>query len=119
MKKWGDRWPFLSHDPNVSPTAVEYEWELYFRDHLRGFPPSYRLFRDGRIRYWNAPEAVPQDFDSTYMKPVEIHASRAHRAERTDEPIARDVARELEAGGIREGESAVLRAALRAIARED
>lgn len=67
IKMWGNNWPFLSHNPQVKETADEHAWDLYFRDHLGGFPKTYRLFRDGVIRYFNAPEATPELFDQNYQ----------------------------------------------------
>jgi hypothetical protein len=63
---WEDNWPFLSRDPMIEGTADQGAWDLYFRDHLGGFPPTYRLFRDGVIRYLNMPEERPELFDPTY-----------------------------------------------------
>ena len=64
---WEDNWPFLSRDPNLEGTADKAAWELYFRDHLGDFPPTYRLFRDGVIRYLNVPEERPELFDPSYQ----------------------------------------------------
>ena len=66
IKQWGDHWPFLSRDPDVAGSAVESAWDAYFRDHLGGFPPTYRLYRDGVIQHLNAPETLPELFDPTY-----------------------------------------------------
>src|SRR5262245_34834472 len=52
VKGYQDDWPFLSHHPEFDSTANEGEWELYFRDHLGGFSNSYRLFRDGIMKYY-------------------------------------------------------------------
>lgn len=77
MKQWKDNWPFLSNDPEVQATADKDKWELYFRDHLGGFPASYVLFRDGVIRYLNMPEAKPETFDPTYVpRVVELRPER-------------------------------------------
>ena len=65
IKGWGDEWPFLSR--SLPPTANETEWHEYFRNHLGGFPPTYRLYRDGKIDHLNMPEEHPQDFDPTYQ----------------------------------------------------
>jgi hypothetical protein len=70
MKEWGEHWPFLSHDDQCPPTADEGEWDRYFRDHLGGFPPTFRMYRDGAVRYLNMPEADPQDFDTSYRPRV-------------------------------------------------
>lgn len=67
IKAWGDKWPMLSNDENYPETADRGAWDLYFRDHLGGFPPTYRLFRDGRIRYLNLPERTPELFDTSYL----------------------------------------------------
>lgn len=61
-----DNWPFLSRDPNIPATADEPAWDIYFRDHLKEFPPTYRLYRKGVIRYLNVPEAKPELFDPNY-----------------------------------------------------
>jgi hypothetical protein len=66
IKKWGNEWPVLSHDPNIPSTANETAWHEYFRNHLGGFPPAYRLFRDGKITFLNMPEELPENFDPTY-----------------------------------------------------
>ena len=71
-KAWATQggWPYLSRNPDHLGTCHnEYDWELYFRDHLGGFPPSYQLFRDGVIPYFNLPEQLPQDFDASYSPP--------------------------------------------------
>lgn len=70
VKKWGEKWPFLSHNPKVPATADEASWDRYFRDHLGGFPPSYELFRDKAIQYLNMPEALPELFDPSYSPKV-------------------------------------------------
>jgi hypothetical protein len=66
LMKWADKWPFLSRDPERPGTADEGEWDLYFRDHLSGFPKTYALFRNGRIRYLNMPDHKPEAFDASY-----------------------------------------------------
>lgn len=66
VKMWGNEWPFLSHDPDVKSTANEDAWMSYFWDHLGGFPPSAKTFRDGVIRYLNVPESKPDFFDPSY-----------------------------------------------------
>lgn len=66
IKQWRDNWPFLSRDPDVRSTADEIAWEVYFRDHLGGFPASWQNFRDGSMRYLNVPEARPELFDMSY-----------------------------------------------------
>ena len=66
IKEWKTEWPFLSHKPEVRAIADEPAWDLYFRDHLKGFPPSYKLFRDGVIEFLNVPEAMPELFDKNY-----------------------------------------------------
>lgn len=67
IKKWGDKWPFLSRNPEVPATADEQSWDEYFRGHLGGFPASYQLFRGGTIRYYNVPETLPELFDPSYQ----------------------------------------------------
>jgi len=67
IKEWKKNWPFLSHKAERQATADEHAWDLYFRDHLGGFPPSYRLFRDGVIEFLNMPETRPELFDRTYQ----------------------------------------------------
>ena len=66
IKKWGDKWPYLSNNETVSSTADHGAWDQYFRDHLGGFPKTYVMFRDGAIRYMNLPEARPEVFDPSY-----------------------------------------------------
>jgi hypothetical protein len=69
MREAGSDWPFLSHDPATPGTANEADWELYFRNHLGGLPPSYLAFCNGIFDHFNVPEAKPEDFDTTY-KPI-------------------------------------------------
>lgn len=64
--QWGDNWPFLSKNPAIPPTANEQAWHQYFRDHLGGFPKTYRLYKDSIIQYLNMPEELPENFDPTY-----------------------------------------------------
>lgn len=78
IKEWGKKWPFLSRNPRVKLTANEHAWDLYFRDHLGGFPAAYRLFRDGVIEYLNVPEATPELFDKDY------HPSKSGQVERAN-----------------------------------
>lgn len=66
LKQWTDRWPYLTSAEDGKDTADRNEWDLYFRDHLKGFPMSYRLFRDGVIEHWNAPDVSPVEFDPSY-----------------------------------------------------
>ena len=66
VKQWGDNWPFLSHDPDIRATANEDAWSNYFWDHLGGYPPSFQLFRNGTIRFFNCPEERPEVFDPSY-----------------------------------------------------
>src|SRR5262245_15143506 len=66
VKQWGDHWPFLSRDPELPGSADEGAWDAYFRDHLGGFSPSYRLYRDGVVGHLNVPEVRPELFDPTY-----------------------------------------------------
>jgi hypothetical protein len=76
IKQWGDDWPLLSRNPDeAESTADELAWELYFRDHLGGFPGSFKLYRDGVIDIWNAPDLRPEpEFDPTYSacKPAAV-----------------------------------------------
>ena len=67
IREWKQEWPFLSHKAERRATANEHAWDLYFRDHLKGFPPTYQLFRDGIIEYFNVPEATPELFDKSYQ----------------------------------------------------
>src|SRR5262245_26396789 len=67
IRKWGDNWPFLSNDPEVPPTADHAAWDQYYREQLGGYPASYKLFRDGRMKYYNVPEADPPSFDTSYV----------------------------------------------------
>ena len=66
VKQWGDSWPFLSHDKDTKPTANEKLWADYFWEHLGGYPPSFQIFRDGTIRYYNVPDERPEVFDPSY-----------------------------------------------------
>ena len=67
VKHWENNWPFLSHDEGDYPaTASETAWEWYFLMHLGGYPKSYRLFKNGTIKYYNVPEAQPELFDMSY-----------------------------------------------------
>jgi hypothetical protein len=73
IKQWGDEWPFLTRQEDLTSTADEGEWDAYFRDHLGGFPPSYRLFRDGIIKHWNAPDIAPgPEFDPSWKRQREV-----------------------------------------------
>lgn len=69
-------WPFLSRDPRYSATADEHAWDVYFRDHLRGFPPTYQLYRDGVIKCLNVPTKLPEEFDRTYVPSKMIYDAR-------------------------------------------
>lgn len=66
IRMYEDNWPFLSKNPAIPPTANEQAWHEYFRNHLGGFPKTYRLYIDGIIPYLNMPEEFPEDFDTTY-----------------------------------------------------
>jgi hypothetical protein len=66
IKKWKDNWPFLSHDRDTEATADEELWDRYFIKHLGGFPTSYKLFKTGKIRFYNLPEPLPEIFDISY-----------------------------------------------------
>lgn len=66
VKGWGDEWPFLSHSHDYEPTADEVRWERYFREHLGGYPKTFQLWRSGKITYLNMPEALPEQFDTSY-----------------------------------------------------
>lgn len=66
IKQWRDSWPFLSRDQETPATADEVAWDRYFTAQLGGYPPSYRLFRQGVIRFYNVPEARPETFEPGY-----------------------------------------------------
>ena len=67
IKQWANNWPFLSHDEDRFPsTASETVWDRYFREHLGGYPKSYRLFKTGKINFYNLPEAQPELFDISW-----------------------------------------------------
>jgi hypothetical protein len=67
IKKWGDNWPFLSHDEDAHPaTGDEIAWDRYFRQHLGGYPKSYQLFRKDVMKFYNVPEKYPELFDMDY-----------------------------------------------------
>ena len=70
VKIYGNAWPLLSRNPDIASTADEFDWELYYRDHLNGFPKGYAAYRNGEINYWNVPEINPQDFDRDYTPTV-------------------------------------------------
>jgi hypothetical protein len=65
---WKDNWPMLSRIENIPSTADAGEWDLYFRDILGGFPPTYKLYRDGVIKALNLPERHPGAFDPRFYK---------------------------------------------------
>jgi hypothetical protein len=69
IKIWQDEWPFLSNRPGTPATADQAAWDEYFRNHLGGYPPTYRLFKAGKIGFLNMPEELPELFDISYTPP--------------------------------------------------
>src|SRR5262245_40798461 len=89
MKKWGDNWPFLSNDPEMPATADHAAWDQYYREQLGGYPASYQLFRQGRMKYYNVPEAEPPTFDTSYVSLGQAAMQVVNRM-RPTEPSDRD-----------------------------
>ena len=62
-----DNWPFVSNDADYEYTADRAAWEDYFWMHLHGWPASYKLFREGKIKHYNLPAPKPDDFDPRWQ----------------------------------------------------
>jgi len=68
--RWGDAWPFLSHEQREPSTADHAAWHRYFAVHLGGFPKGYRAFMDRAMKHYNLPEVLPELFDDTWRPPL-------------------------------------------------